>query len=221
MKILVAGGTGLVGTELLKILAQRSNLHVTALVRRHPSPELCLEHIHYLPFNYENEQDFDKLVSESFDVVFCALGTTRKKAGSAQQFVKVDFEYPRRLIDALVSTLPLLCVVSSVGADRPSGLYLRTKAALEQHIMQSGMRYVILRPSLLLGARREFRLREWLAAKCSRPLQKILRSSLGGKSAIYAPIDAAEVARAMVIAALDHPPHSGGVILQGRDLLKH
>lgn len=218
MKILVAGGTGLIGTELLKILSRRADLHVTALVRHLPSANLHAEHIEYRLFNYDNAADLERLSVDTFDVVFCALGTTRKKAGSAQEFVKVDFEYPRRLIDAVQPKKSLFCVVSSVGADRPRGLYLRTKAQLEEHLVNSGLRYVIVRPSLLLGERTEFRLGEWLAAKCSRPFQKILRSSLGEKFAIYAPISASEVARTMIQATLDHPPETGGVILQGSSL---
>ena len=86
MKILVAGGTGLVGTELLKLLAQRSNVHVTALVRQIPALGFSSDQIVFRVFDYDREEDFQKLAQEKFDAVFCCLGTTRKKAGDATTF---------------------------------------------------------------------------------------------------------------------------------------
>jgi uncharacterized protein YbjT (DUF2867 family) len=218
VKILVAGGTGLVGTELLKLLAQRSNVHVTALVRQIPALGFSSDQIVFRVFDYDREEDFQKLAQEKFDAVFCCLGTTRKKAGSDKEFAKVDFEYPRRLLAAVAPSYPIFCAVSSVGADKPRGLYLSTKAAMEKTIMSSGLRYVILRPSLLLGQRQEFRFGEWIAGSLFSRLRPVLENFSEQKIAEFMPIYASEVARAMVTYALDRPPQEGGVVIFGRAL---
>jgi len=62
--------------------------------------------------------------------VFCALGTTIRKAGSQEAFRKVDFEYPLRTASAAMKLgAKRFIVVSSVGADASSSnFYLKTKA---------------------------------------------------------------------------------------------
>lgn len=218
MKILVVGGTGLVGTEVLKLLSQRVDAKTLALVRRWPDAQDAMSNVSFRLFDFDRADAFGELSKEKFDVVFCCLGTTRKKAGSADAFVKVDLQYPKQLIDAVKATSPLFCLVSSVGADKPVGLYLETKHALENLVIQSGMRYVIVRPSLLLGHRQEFRLGEKLAAAIMSPLQSFFREKFGARMAHYSPVQAAEVAEILVRYATSFPQNERGIILQGRDI---
>ena len=84
----VAGSTGLVGREVLRILLESSSYEkVYSLVRK--------------PSNYSNPKleelviDYDQLPYalaeiKSADEVFCCLGTTMKVAGSKEAFRKVD-----------------------------------------------------------------------------------------------------------------------------------
>lgn len=196
--ILVAGGTGLVGCELLRALSERQNVTVTALVRTAPQPSARLSQINYQKFNFDDPSEYDTLNEHTFSAVFLCLGTTRKKAGSAAAFAKVDLEYPKKIIDAVRHAEPRVCLVSSVGADKPAGLYLKTKWELESYLNSLALPTVIIRPSLLLGERKEFRFAEHLGVSLLAPVHKILQKYLPEGWTKYAPVHARQVARAMI-----------------------
>ena len=84
----IAGSTGLVGSHLLKNL---SNLYPKVI-------SLTREEVNYSNPNIQNViVNFDDLninsVLKEVDHLYIALGTTRKKAGSAENFKKVDYHY--------------------------------------------------------------------------------------------------------------------------------
>jgi uncharacterized protein YbjT (DUF2867 family) len=134
------------------------------------------------------------------DDVFCCLGTTMKKAGSRDAFRRVDFEYPREAArQAAARGAGQFLLVTAMGADPNARIfYNRVKGEVEAAVSaQRFRRVVILRPSLLLGDRSERRPGERIAMFLSRPLSPLLRGPL----APYRPIEAEEVAEAMVILA--------------------
>jgi uncharacterized protein YbjT (DUF2867 family) len=112
--------------------------------------------------------DLGSLVANDFQgaqEVFCALGTTIRKAGSQAAFRHVDMELPLRAArESLKAGAEQFIVVSSVGADASSkNFYLRTKGEMERELAQLPFKAIhILRPSLLIGKRQEFRLGEAL-----------------------------------------------------------
>ncbi|MDH4043478.1 MAG: oxidoreductase [Gemmatimonadota bacterium] len=159
---LVVGATGLVGAELVRQLAAHPGwIHVSALVRRVPDriPDTVTPIL----------TDFERLdrisVRLAADHVFCALGTTIRAAGSQAAFRHVDHDYVvgiARLAREVGARHFLL--VSSLGATpRSRVFYSRVKGEVEQAIQALGYPSVtIVRPSLLLGDRAEFRLGEVL-----------------------------------------------------------
>lgn len=56
MNIVVAGGTGLVGREILSFLAERPEVRVTALVRRAPQDLPIAKNIEYRISNFQFRQ---------------------------------------------------------------------------------------------------------------------------------------------------------------------
>lgn len=218
MDILLAGGTGLVGRAALAELVHRGGHRVQVLVRRPGALPGFLE----VPFDYEDYGAYDRVLGERPPaVVLCALGTTLRAAGSAEAFRTVDLDYPARLMSATARLAPgaVFGLVSSLGADRPHGLYLTVKAQAEAALRASGLRHVILRPSLLLGSRHEFRPGEALAQALA-PAYLGLARLFPRSQALwrYAPIPAEQVGRRLVQACLDAAPDSGGVILEGLSL---
>lgn len=153
------------------------------------------------------------------DVLFCSLGATIRTAGSKEKFLKVDLEYPSRLLAAVMSRRPVFALVSSVGADNPKGFYLNTKAELEKCVMTSGLSWVIVRPSLLLGRRQEFRFLEGLARACAEPFHGLMRGVPAGSLSKYAPVQAADVARALVESGLRLAQGGANQILEGDRIL--
>ena len=161
---LIAGATGLIGKELLQFLLNASEYDkVTAVVRR----SVEMDH----PKLDERIVDFDHLdqYQEIFavDDVFCAMGTTIKKAKTKEAMWKIDVDYPvaiARLASSHGAKKFLL--VSSMNANSDSQIfYSKMKGMLEEEIKQIPFETTaIFRPSLLLGERDEFRLGESAAA---------------------------------------------------------
>jgi uncharacterized protein YbjT (DUF2867 family) len=207
-KTLVVGATGLVGAEIVDgLVADTSVAEVRALVRRpleRWAPTVRLR---------ELIADFDALDAHPdwfrVDQVFCALGTTIRKAGSREAFRRVDFDYPfavARLAHAQGARHFLL--VSAVGADARSRIfYSRVKGELEDAVRAVGYASVtIARPSVLVGARDEVRVGE-LVMKGLAPLFP----------AAWKPVQARQVAAALVRAARAERP---GVEILGNAALR-
>jgi uncharacterized protein YbjT (DUF2867 family) len=137
------------------------------------------------------------------DVVFCSIGTTQKKVkGDKEAYKKIDFDIPARLAKLCKMTgCEKFVLVSSVGADKTSGnFYLQLKGEVEEAVRATGLNSVhIMRPSMLLGKRKEYR----AAEKIIGPLMKIFSFLVPAK---YKAIEAVEVAKAMAAAGMKVEP---------------
>ncbi|MDV7400534.1 hypothetical protein RZS08_54465, partial [Arthrospira platensis SPKY1] len=115
-------------------------------------------------------------------VLFITFGTTIAKAGSQDNFRKIDHGIPlevaRRARQAGVRTLVL---VSAVGADTGSPVfYSRIKGELERDLLALGFdRVVLFRPSILLGDRGESRPAERIAMFFGWVLERLWPGLLG------------------------------------------
>ena len=199
MNALVAGGTGLVGGALLRLLAGDARYRrVTSLVRRETA----------LPPGIVGQlTDFDRLDELNLtdvDEAFSCLGTTRRDAGSAAAFRRVDLDYVvafARL--ARRAGAQRFMLVSSVGASARSPLlYSRTKGESEAAVSAVGFKtVVIVRPSFLLGARARQRQGEAAAIAVGQ----LIKPFLIGPLRTYAPVEAEVVARTLVSRAASAP----------------
>jgi len=183
MIAIIAGATGLTGTEIVRQLAQDPRVtEVRALVRRTGA---LMKHPKFreIPLGADG---FASLAGNSDpalsgELYFCALGTTIKKAGSQAAFRAVDF-------DAVVAFASLcrnrngryLGLVSSVGANAGSPFfYPRVKGEAEEAILKLDIPFTcISRPSFLIGDRDESRPLERLSIQTWRALDKILPAPL-------------------------------------------
>ncbi len=157
--------------------------------------------------------DFE--LERSIDIVFCALGTTIKKAGSQAAFEEVDLWAVVRIAQqAKEHNIKKMVVVSSLGANPHSrNFYLHTKGQMEEAVKASGPpNLLFIRPSLLLGTREE---RRW-GEDISKLITKIMAPLMKGPLLKYRPIEAAKVARKMIEGALN--PSPGVRILENSDL---
>lgn len=199
---LVIGSSGLIGSHLVIQLLSNPNFDKVIVFNRRP----CLI-LH--PKIEEHLIDFNDLKPiEPFvkgDVMFCTMGTTIKKAGSKDAFRLVDVVYPEQFAQmALNNQVTQFLLISSLGADLEStNFYLNTKGEIETFLQQLAFNSVsILRPSLLLGDRKEFRLGEKLATY----ILPVLSLFLIGPFKKYKAIEAKTVAKAMVEIALQNKP---------------
>lgn len=192
---LILGATGLVGAECLRQFAESDRFtRVVALTRRPLSSPLPRVETHIADFERLDE------AAEYFRVshIVCALGTTIKKAGTQEAFRRVDHDLPlaaARL--GLREGARHFLLVSALGASARSRMfYSRVKGEVEDDIRALAYRSVtIVRPSLLLGERGEFRLGEAVG--------KVFAGLIPGR---YRPVHARDVAAALLAAAAEDRP---------------
>jgi len=218
--VVVAGATGMVGREIIRVLDERPNATFTALTRCLGTLSGISGRVAEIKFDYDDPKAFNRIGEDiPCDVLLCALGTTIKKAGSPEAFRMVDLEYPSRLFERLkqLPNKPMIGVVSSVGAGKPTGLYLKTKFDMEQRLIESGLPHLIVRPSLLLGDRDEIRPAEWLSGVFLKPYLAVIKTLAPQSRPLWhiAPIEATKVAEAMVRICVDEPPLENSKILEG------
>ncbi|WP_431028936.1 oxidoreductase [Lysinibacillus sp. LZ02] len=194
---IVVGATGLVGSKLVQLLCEsKEYISVTVLTRR----QLNYTHKKLV----ERMVNFDELVEsdlEFADDVFCCLGTTIKKAGTREQFEKVDIEYPLHIAAmAKKRGIQHFIVISAMGANEKSmAYYNRVKGKLEKELIDMDLPQLsIVRPSLLVGNRQEFRLGEKVGEVALRTLNPLLIGPLKKARSI----EASQVALAMKVIAL-------------------
>lgn len=194
---IVVGATGLTGTSLVEQLCENDEyVSVMVIARRapaftHPKLEVKIRNLDTL-----EEKDL-----EFAHELYCCLGTTKKKAGSREQFEKVDFEYPLTIASlAKKRGIPHMLVITAMGANEKSPFYYnRVKGKLEHDLMELGLqRLSIIRPSLLVGEREEFRLGE----KAGEKVLKLAKPLLVGPLKRSRAIEASQVAKAMIVIAL-------------------
>lgn len=201
MTALVFGASGLVGTELLKQLTKDNRYsEITAIVRRplDSPPESDIPIIQKVENFEKYEPLFQRIIYDfNVDHVYVCLGTTMKKAGNEVAFIDVDYDLIFRIASmAQIRKVTSLVWVSSVGADPKSKhFYLRVKGRLEEEIYKlDGLHATAVRPSLLLGERREKRLAESIGIFFATKFSSLMT----GKWARYRPIHASEVATQMI-----------------------
>jgi uncharacterized protein YbjT (DUF2867 family) len=200
----IIGATGLIGNHLLQLI-QKDGYFTTVrvLVRR--------------PFSHTNFKTEVKLIDftdhESFKLgidgshtVFCAIGTTQQKVnGDKTAYRKIDYDIAVKAARFCKETgCHNFLLVSSVGANAESNnFYLKLKGEIENAIKAIGLRCAaVFRPSILLGERKEKRAGE----KIGQVAMQAFSFALIGKLNKYKPIQAQEVAVAMVDAAKRERP---------------
>ncbi|ROV59490.1 oxidoreductase [Vibrio ponticus] len=201
--VMIAGATGLVGNELMKLLLEERAIdHIYALTR---SP---LPYSHTKLETIQDPQlrivDWDES-KPAADKGYICLGTTRKQAGSKKALEDIDYH----LVCEIAKTMKLLgvqhlCVVSSIGAQpRSPSHYLRCKGKMEQAIEKMGFASVtFVRPGPLVGLRDEPRTDEAVV----QWVFKFLRPLMVGALARYIPIPAELVARSMLYSSFESTP---------------
>lgn len=173
----VVGATGFVGQLLVKQLCEDAAYAKIITFSRH---NLTYTH----PKLEQQIASFESLNETNLvgvDDVFCCLGTTIKKAGSQDAFKKVDYHYPMQ-VATLVKQLNIehFILISAMGANANSRtFYMKTKGQLEDSLKSLQLnRLSIIRPSLLIGERDEFRLGEKAGEWAFKLFSPLLRGSL-------------------------------------------
>jgi uncharacterized protein YbjT (DUF2867 family) len=145
--LFIAGSTGAVGRSL--VAAARA-AHVPFLAHQR------LEHGPAGPdvasFELDEEPRLEAALADATTVVQL-IGTTRKRFARGDTYETSDVGTTRQLVDAAKrAAIDHVVLLSSVGAGRPVGAYLRAKAEAERIVRDSGLAFTIVRPSAFEGA---------------------------------------------------------------------
>lgn len=189
---ILIGATGLVGSQILKLLLEDERYSSVKVLHRRSTgvehPKLT-EHI----IDFDKPEEWELLVKG--DHLFSALGTTIKKAGSKEAQYRIDYTYQFEVAEvAAKNGIQSYTLISSLGANaKSSSFYPKIKGELDDAVQQLLFdNILILRPSFLDGNREEFRFGERIGIAIANVICKIpgLRK--------YHPIKAETVAKAMI-----------------------
>ena len=159
-KAIVAGATGLIGSQLLDILlASDVYNEVLILVRK----KLDITHSKLTQLVIDFDHIKNQSSSVTGDAVFSCLGTTRNKTPDRNTYYRIDHDYPVHLAKmARANGVKQFHLVSAIGANPNSGtFYIRLKGETERDV--SALNFYssfMYEPSMLTGREHETRFGE-------------------------------------------------------------
>lgn len=192
---IVFGATGLVGNLLIEELVNSVDYLAIKIFVRQPTG-ISEPKVEEIVADFSNLARYSQKITG--DDLFICIGTTINKAGSVANMEKIDRDLPVQIAKlAQINGLKNLAVVSSMGAAETSrNYYLRIKGEMETDILKLNFENTaIVRPSMLLGERKEKRLGEIVGKVVMKTFQPVLI----GRLLKYRAIHARDVSRAMIL----------------------
>jgi len=198
----VFGGTGLVGNHLLKILIN-DDYYSKVKVFTRSNIEIIHHKLEIIETNFENIESLKDKISA--DNCFFCIGTTKKNTPNKMEYRRIEYNIPIEIAQIAKKNLVKNFSYVSSGYADPShaSAYLKNKGEVELFLQNLNFsKLAIMRPSFLLGNRKEFRIGETIGSIALKALSPILL----GKIKKVRPIKAETVAKAM-IKALNSDKH--------------
>ena len=191
---LLFGSSGLVGGKVLNRLTNDINYsRIKIFVRSEPEIQSNKLEIIKTDFNdLENFKDYIK----GDDCFFC-IGTTKQNSPNKNEYQKVELEIPKKIAQiARANSVNSFIFVSSIYANpNSSGDYVKFKGLVEEELKKLNFSNLgILRPSFLMGDRKENRVGEKIGILTFRLLSPLLIGPLKKMK----PINSEKVAKAMI-----------------------
>ena len=194
---LLFGSSGLIGGHLLKQLINNDNYSEIKLFVRF-IPEISNPKIKIIKTDFNNlENHKDDIKGD--DCFFC-IGTTKQSSPDKNEYRRVELDVPKQIAQIAKSNLVNSFIFVSSGYADPnsSGDYLKFKGLVEEELIRLNFSNLgIMRPSFLLGDRKEKRVGE----KIGIILFKLLSPLFMGPLKKMKPIQSAVVAKAMIRSA--------------------
>ena len=207
----VIGATGLVGKYLVELLLEDDRFSkVRIFVRKdtgikHPKLEQQI-------VDFNETKGWSKYLKG--DVLFSALGTTLKQAGSKEKQYDIDVVLNRNFAkSAKENGIENYVLVSSIGANSKSKVfYLHIKGKLDDAVSGMGFKnLVIIRPASLSGERTPRRIAEEITVPIARFITRFIAKN-------YRPIHGKTVAKAMINSVVN--PNFEKVIWEGAEVFE-
>ena len=191
---LVFGSSGLIGQHLLNQLIKNENYNKIKIFVR-SKPEINDPKIEIIKTDYSNLQNHKEDIKGD-DCFFC-IGTTKKNSPDKNEYRRVELHIPKEIAKiAKANSLNSFVFVSSGYADsKSSGDYLKYKGEVEEELKRLKFpKLGIMRPSFLLGDRKEKRIGEKIGILVFNLLSPLFLGPLKKMKPIHSEI----VARSMI-----------------------
>jgi len=194
---LVFGSSGLIGGHLLNQLIKDNNYNKIKIFVR-SEPENNDPKVEIIKTDFNNLENHKEDIKGD-DCFFC-IGTTKQNSPDKNEYRRVELDVPKEIAQiAKSNSVNSFVFVSSGYADpKSSGDYLKFKGEVEEELKRLNFSKLgIMRPSFLLGDRKEKRIGE----KIGIFVFKLLSPLLLGPLKKMRPIHSEKVAKAMIRAA--------------------
>jgi len=194
---LLFGSSGLVGGHLLNRLIKDTNYSKIKLFVR-TDPEISDPKVEVIMTNFNNLQNHKEDIKGD-DCFFC-IGTTKQNSPDKDDYRKVELEVPKEIAKIAKSNLVNSFIFVSALYANPKSLgdYVRFKGLVEEELKRLNFpKLALMRPSFLMGDRKEKRVGEKIGIFVFKLLSPLLLGSLKKMR----PIHSETVAKAMIRAA--------------------
>ena len=194
---LLFGSSGLVGGHILNQLIKDDNYSKIKLFVR-SAPEISNSKIKIVKTDFNNlEKHINDIKGD--DCFFC-IGATKQNSPDKNEYRRVELDIPKQIaqISKLNSVNSFIFISSGYASSNSSGDYLKFKGLVEEQLIHLNFSKLgIMRPSFLLGERKQKRVGE----KIGIFVFKLLSPFFVGPLKRMKPIHSAIVAKAMIRAA--------------------
>ncbi|MDA7546945.1 NAD(P)H-binding protein [Candidatus Pelagibacter sp.] len=191
---LLFGASGLVGSHVLnQLISNNSYSKIKLFVRS--SIDISDPKIEIIQTDFNNLENHREDIKGD-DCFFC-IGTTKQNSPDKSEYRRVELEVPKQIAQiAKSNSVNSFVFISSGYADpKSSGDYLKFKGEVEEELKRLNFpKLGIMRPSFLLGDRKEKRVGE----KIGIFVFKLLSPLFLGPLKKMKPIHSATVAKAMI-----------------------
>ena len=191
---LLFGVSGLVGGHLLNQLIKNNNYSKIKLFVRSVT-QISDPKIEIIETDFNNLENHNEDIKGD-DCFFC-IGTTKQNSPDKNEYQRVELEVPKQIAQIAKSNLvnSFIFVSALYANSKSSGNYVRFKGLVEEEIKRLNFTKVgIMRPSFLLGNRKEKRLGEKLGIFVFKLLSPLFLGPLKKMK----PIQSEKVAKAMI-----------------------
>ncbi|MDC1279968.1 NAD(P)H-binding protein [Pelagibacteraceae bacterium] len=191
---LLFGATGLVGGHLLNQLIKDKNYSKIKIFVR-SVPEISDTKIEIIETNFNNLHNHKEDIKGD-DCFFC-IGTTKQNSPDKDEYRRVELDIPKEIAKIAKSNLVNSFIfVSALYANSKSlGDYVKFKGLVEEELKRLNFpKLAILRPSFLIGNRKEKRASETIGIFIFNSISPLLLGPLKKMK----PIHSETVAKAMI-----------------------
>ena len=175
---LIFGSSGLIGNHFLDLIIKDNNYNKIKLFIRSEPSEVNSK-IEIIKTDFDNLEN-QKNITTGDDCFFC-IGTTRKNTPDKNEYIKVEYNIPVEVAKiAKSNSINNFIYISSLGANpNAASLYLKNKGQTEEALIKLNFSNLsILRPSILLGNRKENRVGEKIGIFAMKTLSPLFLGSL-------------------------------------------